>query len=98
MNTAQLVIFEDVSMSWPLGHQKPRWALFPDIKCHWSHRNDGRQGYQVRREFEDWDPPICRAMLAELGAEVIVIHRADGVQSPRGTQPIGSWEKSIVWI
>ena len=26
MDTAQLVIFKDVSMSWPLGHQKPRWA------------------------------------------------------------------------
>ena len=26
MNTAQFVIFEDVSMSWRLGHQKPRWA------------------------------------------------------------------------
>ena len=37
-------------------------------------------------EFEALGPaPFAGAMLAELGAEVIVIHRADGVQSPART-------------
>ena len=50
-------------------------------------------------EFEALGPaPFAGAMLAELGAEVIVIHRAGGVQSPAraGHSPLDRGKKSIV--
>ncbi len=50
-------------------------------------------------EFEALGPaPFAGAMLAELGAEVIVIHRADGVQSPSRTDHslLDRGKKSIV--
>ena len=50
-------------------------------------------------EFEALGPaPFAGTMLAELGAEVIIIHRADGVQSPGRTaeSPLDRGKKSIV--
>ena len=50
-------------------------------------------------EFEALGPaPFAGAMLAEMGAEVIVIHRAGGVQSPArtGHSPLDRGKKSIV--
>ena len=50
-------------------------------------------------EFEALGPtPFAGAMLAELGAEVIVIHRADGAQSPArdNDSPLDRGKKSIV--
>ena len=50
-------------------------------------------------EFEALGPaPFAGAMLAELGAEVIIIHRADGVQSPGRTaeSALDRGKKSIV--
>ena len=49
-------------------------------------------------EFEALGPaPFAGAMLAELGAEVIVIHRSDGVRSPARSEksPLDRGKKSI---
>ena len=52
-------------------------------------------------EFEALGPaPFAGAMLAEWGQKVIVIHRADGVQSPARTRhsPLDRGKNQSFWI